>query len=74
MYRTLKTLGEKLPAETVLYPGHDYGPTKTASLDEQLAQNPYFQHETLESFVNHRMEGKTPGSSLPTPPAWSPPN
>jgi hypothetical protein len=58
----------------VLYPGHDYGPTLTASLDELLAQNPYFQHETLESFVNHRMEGKTPGSSLPTPPAWSPPN
>jgi glyoxylase-like metal-dependent hydrolase (beta-lactamase superfamily II) len=72
MYETLKRITDSLPGATVLYPGHDYGPTKSATVDEQLEQNPYLAHETLESFVKHRMEGKTPGSSLPTPPAWTP--
>jgi glyoxylase-like metal-dependent hydrolase (beta-lactamase superfamily II) len=73
MYETLRGLSERLAPGTVLYPGHNYGDTKTATLDAQLKQNPYLLHRTLDDFVQHRMQGKTPGGSLPTPPAWSPP-
>lgn len=72
MYATLRSLIDKLPAETIMYPGHDYGPTPRSTLDEQLRDNPYLQHRTVGDFVAHRMEGKTPNTSLPPEPPWSP--
>ena len=72
MYRTLHGLIDTLPGSTVMYPGHNYGPTPIARLDEQLATNPYLKLPTLADFVAHRMAGKTPGTFIP-PPAWPPP-
>jgi len=72
MYATLRTLVDKLPAQTRMYPGHDYGPTTTSTLDMQLRENPYLQHPTVGEFVAHRMAGKTPNSSLPPAPSWTP--
>ena len=72
MYATLHALVDGLPGETVMYPGHDYGQTATSRLDEQLKTNPFLKLPTLEDFVAHRMEGKTPGSSLPPEPDWAP--
>jgi hypothetical protein len=51
-----------------MYPGHNYGPVTVSTLDAELTDNPYLQHETLDAFVSHRMEGKTPGTVLPPPP------
>jgi glyoxylase-like metal-dependent hydrolase (beta-lactamase superfamily II) len=73
MYRTLRMLIDKLPLDTVIYPGHDYGPTPTSTLEAELDSNPYLAHPTLAGFVNHRMTGKTPGSPLPPRPDWEPP-
>ncbi|MCG8424721.1 MAG: MBL fold metallo-hydrolase [Proteobacteria bacterium] len=73
MYTTLRLLIDKLPLDTVLYPGHNYGPTVTSTLDKELDNNPYMAFPTLDGFVQHRMDGKTPGSSLPPMPEWSPP-
>ena len=72
MFETLKTLMAKLPKDTVLYPGHNYGETPSATVDRQLESNPYLQHTTVADFVEHRMQGKTPNSSLPPRPDWSP--
>jgi len=72
MYRTLHGLVDALPGETVMYPGHNYGPTPVARLDAQLETNPYLKLPTLADFVAHRMAGKTPGTVIP-PPAWPPP-
>ena len=72
MYATLRSLVDKLPAETRMYPGHDYGLTPSATVDEQLRDNPYLQHRTVGEFVAHRMTGKTPNSPLPPAPEWSP--
>src|SRR5690554_6208306 len=72
MYATLRELVDKLPASTRMYPGHDYGPTTSSTLDAELRENPYLQHRSVADFIAHRMEGKTPGSSLPPAPAWSP--
>lgn len=73
MFDTLRSLSSKLPGDTRMYPGHDYGPTSTSTLDEQLRDNPYLQHPTVQDFIQHRMDGKTPGSPLPPKPSWTPP-
>ena len=72
MYTTLRMLLDKLPLETTIYPGHNYGPTPTATLDTQLENNPYLGQPTLAAFVEHRMAGKTPNSPLPPRPEWTP--
>ena len=72
MFTTLRTLVDKLPGDTILYPGHNYGPTQTSTFDVQLRDNPYLQHSTVQDFVVHRMQGKTPNTVLPPPPDWSP--
>ncbi len=72
MYGTLRTLVSALPGDTRMYPGHDYGATPTSTLDEQLRDNPFLQLPTVRDFVQHRMQGKTPGTVLP-PPDWTPP-
>ncbi|HEY6723483.1 MAG TPA: MBL fold metallo-hydrolase [Polyangiaceae bacterium] len=72
MYQTLQRLRGALPRETRLYPGHNYGATRTTSLGEQVRDNPYLQHATLEDFVAHRMQGKVPNTPLPAAPDWSP--
>ena len=40
MLVSMKKLSE-LPATTVVYPGHDYGPSPTSTIGEQQKSNPY---------------------------------
>lgn len=70
MYETLKSLTQSLPKDTRMYPGHNYGPVTVSTLDEELKDNPYLRHPTVSDFIVHRMEGKTPGTSLPPSPDW----
>lgn len=42
MQRSLRKLAQ-LPSDVVLHPGHDYGPTATATIAEQLRTNPYLK-------------------------------
>ena len=70
MYGTLRSLVQALPKDTRMYPGHNYGPVTVSTLDEELKENPYLQHQTVTDFVAHRMEGKTAGTELPPPPDW----
>jgi hydroxyacylglutathione hydrolase len=72
MYETLKGLMNSLPGGTTLYPGHDYGDLKLATVDEQLASNPYLKLATVQDFVAHRMAGKAKDTPLPPKPQWSP--
>ena len=39
MYHTLTGKLAKLPPDTVLYPGHHYGPTPTSTIGDELRQN-----------------------------------
>jgi glyoxylase-like metal-dependent hydrolase (beta-lactamase superfamily II) len=55
MYRTISQVLMKLPPETRLFPGHDYGDVPVSSLARERERNPYFQHRDLESFIQHRM-------------------
>ncbi len=43
MYHTLTGKLAKLPRETVLYPGHNYGPTPTSTIGDELENNYYLR-------------------------------
>ena len=56
MWDSLHNKLAKLPDEVVLYPGHDYGPTPTATMGEQKHSNPYLQVPTLQHWLRmHRL-------------------
>jgi len=50
MYHTLTGKLARLPADTVLFPGHDYGPTPTSTIGNELATNYYLRIRSLEDW------------------------
>jgi glyoxylase-like metal-dependent hydrolase (beta-lactamase superfamily II) len=50
MYYSLTQKLAALPPETVLYPGHHYGPTETSTIGEELRQNAYLRVRSLEDW------------------------
>lgn len=59
MFDSLHRVLGALPAETVLYPGHDYGDVPVSSLGRERAHNPYFRLSQLETFLAHRNRPRT---------------
>jgi len=55
MYRSLTNVLMKLPDDTVVYPGHNYGPTPTDTIGHQKKTNPYLQCSSMEEFLSERM-------------------
>jgi hydroxyacylglutathione hydrolase len=55
MYDSLYHVLMKLPDETIIYPGHNYGPTPYATLAQQKITNPYLTCSNLEEFLVTRM-------------------
>lgn len=55
MFRSISQVLMKLPPETRLLPGHDYGDVPVSTLARERERNPYFQHQDLESFIGYRM-------------------
>ncbi len=55
MYRSLNNVIMKLPDETIVHPGHNYGPTPTDTIGHQKTTNPYLQCNTVEEFLTERM-------------------
>ena len=50
MYHTLTTKLAKLPTDTVLYPGHHYGPRETSTIGDELQQNHYMKVRSLDDW------------------------
>jgi hydroxyacylglutathione hydrolase len=50
MYFSLTQKLARLPADTVLYPGHHYGPTETSTIGDELRQNLYLRVSSLEDW------------------------
>ncbi|MBI2214645.1 MAG: MBL fold metallo-hydrolase [Acidobacteria bacterium] len=55
MYRTLTQRLATLPADTILFPGHDYGPVPSRTLGEERAESYYLQPRSIEDWM--RMMG-----------------
>ena len=50
MYYSLTQKLAKLPPETVLYPGHHYGPTETSTIGDELEHNVYMRVRSLDDW------------------------
>jgi len=50
MYRTLTGKLAKLPRQTVLYPGHHYGPSPTSTIGDELDSNLYLRVRSLDDW------------------------
>jgi glyoxylase-like metal-dependent hydrolase (beta-lactamase superfamily II) len=50
MYHTLTGKLARLPADTVLFPGHHYGPTPTSTIGDELRENVYLRVPSLEAW------------------------
>lgn len=55
MYETLYRIILPLPENTVIFPGHNYGPTPYATLASQKRTNPYLTCRSREEFLVQRM-------------------
>lgn len=55
MYHSLYTKIMKLPDDTLIYPGHNYGPTPFDTLAHQKKTNPYLTCHSQEEFLHERM-------------------
>src|SRR5208283_764719 len=55
MYNSLYHVLMKLPDETIVYSGHNYGPTPTDTIGHQKQTNPYLQCHSLDEFLSERM-------------------
>jgi len=55
MYTTLKKMGEELPAETLILPGHNYAVKETCSMHEELEGNPFMHFDNPKDFIQYRM-------------------
>lgn len=50
MYETLTQRLAKLPADTVLFPGHHYGPSESSTIGEELQHNPYLRIRSIDDW------------------------
>lgn len=55
MYKSLYDIIMKLPDETLLYVGHNYGTTAVATLGSQKKTNPYLLCGSMKEFLQQRM-------------------
>jgi len=56
MFVTLNNMKQRLPADMLIHPGHNYSVKPTATLGEQIDGNPFMHYEDCDSFVNFRMQ------------------
>jgi glyoxylase-like metal-dependent hydrolase (beta-lactamase superfamily II) len=54
LYRSLQRI-KKLPPQTRVYPGHDYGPTPSSTIAWELENNDFLKCPDLDSFIRLRM-------------------
>jgi hydroxyacylglutathione hydrolase len=55
MYRSLSQVLLRVPDETRLWPGHDYGQVPVLAMGEVRRTNPYFAFPDVAAFVAYRM-------------------
>lgn len=55
MYKSLHQRLGKLPAQTLLLPGHNYADRPTSTMGRERETNPYLMVDSLKNFLNFRM-------------------
>ena len=54
LYESLQRL-KALPAETKIYPGHNYGPSATSTIGWELKNNDFLKCQSLQNFIKLRL-------------------
>lgn len=55
MYVTLKDMVERLPADTIILPGHNYAEQPVSTMQQQREGNPFLHFDSPRRFVEYRM-------------------
>ena len=55
LFHSLQKIKKLFTDEVIIYPGHDYGITKTSTIGEQKLGNPFLLINNEEDFVEYRM-------------------
>ena len=55
MYVTMKDMAARLPAGTIIHPGHNYAEQPTSTMQAQLEGNPFMHFDSAYRFVQYRM-------------------
>jgi len=55
MHNSLYNVLMKLDDETIIHPGHQYGPSPSATLKDQKSTNPYLKNPDINDFLRKRM-------------------
>jgi glyoxylase-like metal-dependent hydrolase (beta-lactamase superfamily II) len=55
MYVTLKDMAARLPAGTIIHPGHNYAAQPTSTMEDQLEGNAFMHFDSADRFVHYRM-------------------
>jgi hydroxyacylglutathione hydrolase len=53
MYKSLYSKIRNLKDSLIVYPGHDYGPTKTSTIYQEKRSNPMLNFKSKESFLKY---------------------
>ena len=65
LYKSVYEKIFSLPSKTIIYPGHDYGPRTSISLEENIAISPLLNAKDEEDFIEkmkHYEKHRKPGS------------
>ena len=54
MFETLKNMKQRLPADMLIHPGHNYSVKATSTIGEQIDGNPFMHYDEEAAFVNYR--------------------
>ncbi len=68
MFNTLRHMKNVLPSSTVIHPGHNYSATPTATMEDQVAGNPFMHFDNLDDFTKFRMHTHSRIRSTPYQP------
>ncbi len=55
MFDTLRDMKTRLPAHTLIHPGHNYAEKPVSTLEEQIEGNPFLHFHAVGDFVHYRM-------------------
>lgn len=56
MYNSLVKIMRKMPDNLIVYPGHDYGPTKTSKMGDEKINNYTLKERTKDEFLKFMLE------------------
>ena len=52
LYKSIYNIILPLPLDTIIYPGHDYGPQQTISISDNIKSSSFFSCKNKQEFIS----------------------